>query len=57
MLISCRSGRRRSRSLRFVHIYILLRGVLTRIDVLGITTGATKIEIKKAYHKVCEPWL
>jgi DnaJ-class molecular chaperone len=26
---------------------------LTRTEVLGITKGASKVEIKKAYHKVC----
>lgn len=30
---------------------------LTATEVLGITTGATKIEIKKAYHKVSTPIL
>lgn len=25
---------------------------LTRVEVLGITSGASKAEIKKAYHKV-----
>lgn len=25
---------------------------LTRTEVLGITKGASKVEIKKAYHKV-----
>ena len=28
---------------------------LTEAEVLGITTGASKIEIKKAYHKVRKP--
>lgn len=52
------SGRRGDKSLRYVstnHRYHHIAAptvVLTRTEVLGITSGSSKAEIKKAYHKV-----
>lgn len=52
------SGRRGDKSLRYVstnhrHQHTAASTVvLTRTEVLGITSGSSKAEIKKAYHKV-----